>query len=188
MLKNSLGKPMSNAKQERIRHEAGHRRVVQHGRASTTSSIAHAVVMKEDELFFLCEANGDVPFEGSNGLGLYYHDCRYLNGYELRLDGMAADHLATIAGAGSSAPFELTNRDVKTAGADLLEKESVSIKWERTLDSNECALHDSIAFSNFGHSTIDLPITIRLRSKFDAIFAVRGARQKQRGKLESPRW
>ncbi|HEY8102197.1 MAG TPA: glycogen debranching N-terminal domain-containing protein [Burkholderiaceae bacterium] len=179
---------MSDKEHEEIRHEAGHRRVVQHGRASTTSSIAHAIVIKNDELFFLCEANGDVPFEGSNGLGLYYHDCRYLNGYELRLDDVPADHLASTAAAGSSATFELTNRDVKTAGADLLDKESVGIKWERTLDAKECALHDSIAFSNFGVKAIDLPITIRLRSKFDPIFAVRGAQQKKRGKLKPPLW
>jgi glycogen debranching enzyme len=175
-------------KEEEIRHEAGHRRVVQHGRASTTSSIAHALVIKDDEIFFLCEANGDVPFEGSNGLGLYYHDCRFLNGYELRLDDMPADRLVSTSAAGSSATFELTNRDVKTAGDDLLEKESVGIKWERTLDAKECALHDSIAFTNFGGNAVDLPITIRLRSEFEPIFAVRGARQKKRGKLKPPEW
>lgn len=179
---------MSNKEQEEIRHETGHRRVVQHGRASTTSSIAHAIVIKNDELFFLCDVNGDVPFKGSNGLGLYYHDCRYLNGYELRLDDVPADQLASTAAAGSSATFELTNRDVKTAGDDLLDKESVGIKWERTLDAKECALHDSIAFSNFGVNAINLPITIRLRSEFDPIFAVRGAQQKKRGKLKPPQW
>src|SRR5205085_2660287 len=141
-----------------------------------------------DELFFLCEANGDVPFEGSSGLGLYYHDCRYLDGYELRLNDVPSDRLASSAAAGSSATFVLTNRDVKTAGDDLLEKESVGIKWERTLDARECALHDSIAFSNFGVGAVNLPITIHLRSEFGSIFAVRGAQQAHRGKLEPPRW
>ncbi|HJW57255.1 MAG TPA: glycogen debranching N-terminal domain-containing protein [Burkholderiaceae bacterium] len=179
---------MSRKTHEDIRHEAGSRRIVQHGRSSTTSSIAHAIVIKSDELFFLCEANGDVPFDGSNGLGFYYHDCRYLNGYELRLDGMTADRLASTAVEGSSATFVLTNRDVKTAGNDLLEKESIGIKWERTLDANTCALHDSIAFSNFGVKPVDLPLTIRLRCKFEPIFAVRGAPPKKRGKLEPTRW
>lgn len=176
------------ARDQQTRHEAGDRRVVQHGRASTTSSIAHAIVVKHDELFFLCERNGDVPFEGANGLGLYYHDCRYLNGYELRLDGVAADALAATAAAGSSATFELTNRDAQTAGTGLLEKERVGIKWERTLDAGERALHDTIAFSNYGVEPVHLPVTIRLRSEFDALFAVRGARQKQRGRLDPPRW
>lgn len=108
--------------------ETGRRRIVQHGQSSTTSSIAHAVVLKADELFFLCERNGDVPLDDAGGLGLYYHDCRYLSGYELRLGPGPADQLATISGAGTSATFELTNRDLRTAGAGLLQKESVAVK------------------------------------------------------------
>jgi glycogen debranching enzyme len=176
------------ATHEQVRDEEGNRRVVRHGRASTTSSIAHAVVIKHDELFFLCNRDGDVPLEGSSGLGLYYHDCRYLNGYELRLDGVAADCLAATAAAGSSATFELTNRDARTAGAKLLEKESLGIKWERTLDANECAMHDIIAFSNFGVQAIDLPVAIRLRTNFESLFAVRGAKPQHRGTLADPRW
>ena len=179
---------MSAKADEEIRHSAGNRRVVQHGRASTTSSIADAIVIKHDELFFLCNSNGDVPCEGSNGLGLYYHDCRYLNGYELRLGDATADRLLSTAAAGSSATFELTNRDANTAGGKLLEKERIGIRWERTLDASERALHDSIAFSNFGVEAADLPITIRLRSDFEALFAVRGAQPRKRGKLTPPRW
>lgn len=179
---------MPSSNHEQLRHEEGQRRVVRHGRASTTSSIAQALVIKDDELFFLCESSGDVPFEGSNGLGLYYHDCRYLNGYELRLDGVPADRLASSAAAGSSATFELTNRDVRTAGSGLLDKESVAIRWERTLDATECALHDSIAFTNFGVQPVDLPVTIALRCEFESIFTVRGAQPKRRGVLHDPHW
>ncbi|HLX28124.1 MAG TPA: glycogen debranching N-terminal domain-containing protein [Casimicrobiaceae bacterium] len=179
---------MPDQQRDEIRHEAGHRRIVRHGRSSTTSSIAHALVIKNDELFFLCETNGDIPFDASNGLGLYYHDCRYLNGYELRIADAQADRLASIAAKGSSATLALTNRDLKTASDDLLEKESVGIRWERTLDAAECALHDSIAFENFCVKTIRLPVTIRLRSRFEPLFVVRGAPQKKRGKLEPPRW
>src|SRR5689334_15096121 len=96
-------------RQDTTRHQDGDRRVVQRGRASTTSSIAHAVVIKHDELFFLCDPNGDVPMNESHGLGLYYHDCRYLNGYELRLGNTPADRLAASAAAGFWATFELTN-------------------------------------------------------------------------------
>jgi glycogen debranching enzyme len=179
---------MPGTSDNEARRRTGDRRVVQHGRASTTSSIADAIVIKDGELFFLCDRNGDVPFVESNGLGLYYHDCRYLDGYELRLDGVAADCLASVAGAGSSATFELTNRDAQTAGDHLLEKERIGIKWERTLDAGQCALHDSIAFSNFGVEAISLPVTIKLHSAFESLFAVRGAQPKQRGRLHPPRW
>jgi glycogen debranching enzyme len=170
------------------RDEQGRRRVVQHGRASTTASIAHAVVIKQDELFFLCDSRGDVPMHGAHGLGLYYHDCRYLDGYELRLGDVAADPLAATAASGSWATFELTNPDLQAGDRVLLEKECLAIKWERTLDVRACALHDSIAFSNFSVDRITVPVSIRLRSRFDSLFTVRGARPKQRGTLQEPQW
>lgn len=171
-----------------LRHAHGNRRVVQHGRASTTSSIAQAVVLKHNELFFLCDPDGDVPLNESHGLGLYYHDCRYLNGYELRLGTMPADVLATSAGAGFWATFELTNPDLQSETGHVVEKERIAIRWERTLDDETCALHESIALTNFGVDAVQVPLTIRLRSAFDSLFEVRGAQPTQRGTLHRPRW
>ncbi|HTM03596.1 MAG TPA: glycogen debranching N-terminal domain-containing protein [Vicinamibacterales bacterium] len=170
------------------RHQHGTRRVVQHGRASTTSSIARAIVIKRDELFFLCNRDGDVPIDESHGLGLYYHDCRYLNGYELRVGATPADRLASTAASGHSATFELTNPDLKTPSGELLEKERIAIKWERTLESNPYALRESIGFTNFGPDKTSLPVTIRLRSTFESLFEVRGAQAEQRGTLRHPHW
>src|ERR1044071_5358089 len=152
------------------RREDGERRVAQHRRASATSSIAHAVVIKHDALFFLCDPNGDVPMDESHGLGLYYHDCRYLNGYELRLGAAPADRLAASAAAGCWATFELTNPDVKLPDGDFVEKECLGIKWERTLDADACMLRETIALTNFSLERVEVPVTIRLRSEFDSLF------------------
>ena len=51
--------------------------------------------------------------------------------------------------------------DVMTAGGKLLDKESVGIKWQRTLDASECALHDIIAFTNFEIDEIELPLAVQ---------------------------
>lgn len=174
--------------QAEIRHAHGNRRVVQHGRASTTSSIAQAVVLKHNELFFLCDPDGDVPLNDAHGLGLYYHDCRYLNGYELRLGDAPADVLATSAGAGVWATFELTNPDLQSEDGHLVEKERIAIKWERTLDDEACALHETIALTNHSVDAVHVPVTIRLRTVFDSLFEVRGAQSEKRGRLHKPRW
>jgi glycogen debranching enzyme len=172
----------------RTRHEHGNRRVVQHGRASTTSSIANAIVIKHDQLFFLCEPDGELPLDDSHGLGLYYHDCRYLNGYELRLGGVRTDRLASTAAAGFRATFELTNPDVNTDSGLLLEKERIAIHWERTLDANRCELHERIELTSYSVERVDVPVTIRLRSQFESLFEVRGAEPKDRGTLHDPCW
>jgi hypothetical protein len=43
---------------------------------STVSSIADAIVIKDEDLFFLARPDGRVPSEDAHGYGLYYHDCR----------------------------------------------------------------------------------------------------------------
>jgi glycogen debranching enzyme len=145
-------------------------------------------VIKHDELFFLCDPSGDVPMDESHGLGLYFHDCRYLDGYEVRLGETPPDRLGVDAAAGSWAVFELSNPDVKSADGRLLEKERVGITWERTLDSHRRTLHDSLCFTNFSVERALVPLTVRLRSGFESIFVVRGAQPKRRGTLHRPRW
>jgi hypothetical protein len=84
-------------------------RIQTHGRSSVTLGIAEAIVIKAGELFFLSEPNGRVPLGDTHGYGLYYHDCRFLNGYELKLAHADPDLLAATADRGFMAIIELTN-------------------------------------------------------------------------------
>src|SRR4051812_31033127 len=99
-------------------HKSAHRsklerkqQVLSHVAPSFTSPIADAVVIKREGLFFLMERDGSVPVHDKHGLGLYYHDCRYLDGYELRVNGGAPSVLAVTASEGDRALLELTNAD-----------------------------------------------------------------------------
>ena len=47
-------------------------------------NIAQAIVAKDEDLFFLTDSNGELPVQNSEGFGLYYHDCRFLDLLELR--------------------------------------------------------------------------------------------------------
>ena len=40
---------------------------------------------KDGDVFLVTNQNGNVPMKGPHGFGLYYHDCRFLDGYLLRL-------------------------------------------------------------------------------------------------------
>ncbi|HEU4792726.1 MAG TPA: glycogen debranching N-terminal domain-containing protein, partial [Nitrolancea sp.] len=62
-----------------------------------TRSISDAVVIKQGEIFFLTNRDGNVPLLGPHGFGLYYHDCRYLNGYEFKIAGATYSALAAAA-------------------------------------------------------------------------------------------
>jgi glycogen debranching enzyme len=167
---------------------ARRQRVLKGGQSAITRGIAHAIVIKDENIFFLAEPSGDVPLGGEHGLGLYYHDCRYLNGYELRLAGVAPDMLSANAGQGAQAVFQLTNPDLQLPDGTTLQKEELSITWTRVVDSDALALVDVIRFQNFDPGAVRFPLTLTFAAAFEDIFVVRGAVPKEQGRIYPPMW
>src|SRR5262249_19066141 len=114
------------------------------GRTSSTRSITDAVVIKDEDVFFLCDPEGSVPLEPGHGFGLYYLDCRFLNGYELRLSGRKPDRLVGTADQGFLAVLGLSNTDIKMTNGSMLPKHSVELKWSRLISSEQLMLLDEI--------------------------------------------
>jgi hypothetical protein len=77
------------------------------GRPSDVESLADAIVIKNENVFFVARSDGGVPLKNSHGLGLYYHDCRYLNGYEIELAGKPPAPLSASSVQGSIGIFTL---------------------------------------------------------------------------------
>jgi glycogen debranching enzyme len=150
-------------------------------RPTTASSIADAIVMKDDNVFFITQPDGNVPLEGGHGYGLYYHDCRFLNAYELRISESLAPALGASATAGFMGKFELTNPDLKTSGGKSVKKESIGIRWNRMIDSRRLALHDSLIFEHYGREPADFPVSLTFRAAFEDLYAVKGTLQEQLG-------
>ena len=149
----SQARPRSNG-------EAGERehRVQIEGQSSVTQSIAHSVVIKDGDLFFLCDPDGDVPEGQTHGLGLYYHDCRFLDEYTLRFGSVQLEPLVATAERGFEAILQLTNPDLRLSDGRLIRKQTIGVKWKRTLDGAERALQDLVTVQNFGTEPIHLPV------------------------------
>jgi glycogen debranching enzyme len=157
-------------------------------RASRVRSISGAVVAKDGDLYFLCEPDGRVPLGGSHGFGLYYHDCRFLDGYELSLAGSRPSALMATGRAGFEADLVLTNSDLRMADGSDLQKEDVGITWERVLDGQAPALHDAITLRNYTLRTVEFPLSLSFAAAFEDVFQVRGLPATARGQLHPPRW
>jgi glycogen debranching enzyme len=157
------------------------------GNFGIRGSITHAVVIKEGDVFFLCEPDGGVPLERGHGFGLYYHDCRFLDGYELRVSGSKPDALVSNAEGGSTAMLGLSNRAMECEGQKLL-KNDLEIRWSRRVSSDPHGLFDTIALHSFAAARIAFPLALRFRADFEDVFAIRGLFQGQRGTLHSPEW
>jgi glycogen debranching enzyme len=169
--KRSANAPRKESEKTKL---ARKQRVLSHVAPSFTSSIADATVIKCEGLFFLMSPDGSVPVRGVHGLGLYYHDCRYLDGYELQLNGGSPRVLAVTAPEGDRAVLELTNPDTsgkKSAGAG---SEVLGVRWERKLDGSRLTLTDTISLHNYSQRVATISLDLSFRSRFEDIFVVRG--------------
>jgi glycogen debranching enzyme len=151
-------------------------------------SIARAVAIKDEDVFFICDANGDVPLDNIDGLGLYYHDCRYLNGYEVRIAGTKPNALTSTSEHGFTSAFELTNHDITGRKGATIQKQQIGIRWERIVDAAKCSLLDCITLRNFGHEPVAFPLSFAFASAFDDVFTIRGFHPSKIGQAHTPVW
>ena len=157
-------------------------------RPTGVESLAQAIVMKKDNLFFLAQRDGHVPMTGNHGLGLYYHDCRYLNGYELTLGGLPPVGLSASAAVGAVGIFSLTNPELVLPNGEKVDKEQLGLTWHRVLAAEAPALQDELRFQNFSLKPIRFSITLAFRSAFEDVYVVRGLTKPPRGHSQSPQW
>ena len=158
------------------------------GRPTDVESLAQAIVMKKDNLFFVARPDGNVPMTANHGLGLYYHDCRYLDGYELAMAGQAPASLSASAVQGSVGIFTLTNPKMALRDGTMLEKEELGITWHRLLDSDRPALLDELRFQNFTQRSVQFSISLTFRSAFEDLYIVRGLTTQRYGHVREPQW
>ncbi|MBZ9673653.1 glycogen debranching N-terminal domain-containing protein [Mesorhizobium sp. ES1-3] len=152
------------------------------------SSIANAVTVKNLNLYYVIAPDGQVPLESEHGFGLYFHDCRFLGGYEMVLAGLAPAVLASTAQKGYMALFELTNPDLHLEKGKLIPKEELGIRWERVLDAEQTSVQEIVTFQNFGHQVHSFPLTLKFRAGFEDVFNVRGLVHDSLGRFDSPCW
>lgn len=123
-----------------------------------------------------------------HGLGLYFNDCRFLNGYELRLHDEGPRSLALTAAAGHHAVVQLTNPALSMPDGGQLKTETLGIEWHRMIDSATPALQDRLSFHNFARDSARLTISLSFRAEFEDLYMVRGLVADQPGKRHPPRW
>ena len=155
---------------------------------NTPRNIARAVVIKAGDLFFLSEQNSEVPAGNQDGFGLYYHDCRFLDGYNIAIAGSSPNVLVSSADRGSVAEFELTNETIRLTDKNIIPPQTFGIALRRMLDGDEIRVHDLLTIDNYDVKTHELPLSFSFQSKFEDIFEIRGLHPKKIGRANEPKW
>lgn len=151
-------------------------------------SVARAIVIKDQDIFFLAEHDGGVPAGNQDGFGLYYHDCRYLNGYTLRVGGAPPNALGSTAERGSIAQFELTNEKLQLSAGHFIPEQTFGITLQRVIDSAECAVHDRFRIQNYSVDRHEVLFSFEFKADFEDVFEIRGINAKTVGHKDSPEW
>ena len=150
-------------------------------------NVAHAVVMKKQDVFLMCDHGGGIPAGNRDGFGLYYRDCRFLDGYELTIAGEPPNSLVSDSGRGSIAEFELTNPKLQVNGKSI-QAQTFGIRIRRALDSTEHGLQDVITIVNYDVADHKLPLSLKFQSSFEDIFEIRGLHPRKTGRENRPKW
>ena len=164
--------------------------------SSRVQSIADALVLKDQDLFFLSEPSGRVPLERGHGLGLYFQDCRYLSGYDIVVGDLAPEELGAEAGRGYVALIESTNDAPLPARAgeghdeagEPIEKQQLEIAWHRVLDGGAHSLYDELSVRNNGPGRARCTLHLNFSAAFEDVFRIRGKLVERQGRHLPPTW
>src|SRR6266536_3138423 len=131
-----------------------------------------AVALKEDELQFITNQSGDVPGDDPAGLGLYFQDTRFLNRFELSVNGTKPLFLSNSVNKHYIATFQYINPAMTLATGRKVPQQSVSIRRSRFV--TEEGLYERIGFMNCNQFDVEFDLVLALDADFQDIFAVRG--------------
>lgn len=140
-------------------------------------SIVEFNVIKNDQLFFICDKEGDIPCQSSvKGLGLYLNDTRYLNKWELEVNGEKPKLLAF-----------LVDDNFHSSQIEMIEKKDegcFEIARKRIIYDQK--LTEQIKVTNFFTNEKEVAVRIIFDADFQDMFIVRGYREGKIGNKLDP--
>jgi glycogen debranching enzyme len=135
-------------------------------------NLAETVVIKDGNLFLVSLRDGRLPANEPHPLGLWYRDCRFLSGHELRIVGVPPRLLAASDARGGQAVHELTNPELSLDGRRL-PAQSLRVRLERTAEAPG-TLRERLTVRSYHREPLTLPLELVLRADFEPMLVVRG--------------
>src|SRR5579864_525322 len=101
------------------------------GKARTRRMLTGAIALKEDDLQFISDQSGDIPSDNPGDLGLYYRDTRFLNRFELTINGFKPVFLSSTTSKHYIASFQFVNGPIRLEDGRRVPRQTISIRRSR---------------------------------------------------------
>ena len=154
---------------------------------TTTPDLGPTTTLKSGSLFMVTQTSGEMPAQssrtGRHGLGLYFHDTRFLDEKRMRVNGRPMTLLFESADLGDRCTRELTNPELVLSDGGVVHKETIGLHVDTLLDGD---VREVLTFRNFSREPVEVTLTLAYGSDFDDIFTVRGMEPGARGRLDDP--
>ena len=139
-------------------------------------------VLKYGPMFAVFDRFGDIRTSGLGEHGIYFRGTRYLSRLNLFFGSTQPMFLSSGVRADNALfSADLTNVDLISDDTVVLGRGSIHVVRSRLLKDGTC--YEQMRLTNYGPTTVRLPVRIEFAADFADIFEVRGVTRPQRGEL-----
>jgi glycogen debranching enzyme len=141
-------------------------------------------VLKENEVFLVCDIAGDIQALSREGQGLYFRDTRFLSMFEMSIDGLSLSLLSAAGDQSFMGNLQFANNPGTLPDGTPLEARTISVRRNRFIRDG---LHERIGFFSYNPEPVDLTVRLAFGSDFRDMFEVRGyAKRPKPGVIAMP--
>jgi glycogen debranching enzyme len=133
------------------------------------------LVTREGRLFQVSDANGDFT-RAHEVSGLYAHNTRFLDVFEVRVNGAAARPLAASV---AEDDIQRVWAQAEVGGESVPHGAPLAVQRQRVLD--DAAMYERIIITNYGLMATTVELELRFAADYADVFEVRGLRRPARG-------
>ncbi|HEX2987957.1 MAG TPA: glycogen debranching N-terminal domain-containing protein, partial [Chloroflexota bacterium] len=150
----------------------------------TALSFDTRTVLKENEVFLVCDASGDIRALSREGQGLYFRDTRFLSMFEMSVDEVDISLLSSAGDQSFMGNLQYANNPGILKNGRKVGARTISVRRNRFIRDG---LHERIGFFSFNPFPVELTVRLSLGSDFRDMFDVRGyAKRARHGTIALP--
>lgn len=146
--------------------------------------IADSLVIREGNVTLVTEQSGNIPIGNHHGYGLYHNDCRFLSGYDMKMNDRRLTKILSSDEQEYAANIIMTNRLFRDQSGRTIDKDTLSIRRERIVAG---LIRENISITNYNHFDVKAELSFEFETDFFDMFTIRGVTGGRDGELEPPK-